>query len=126
MYVSADMEGITGPAGAADVQPGGRDYGRGRSMMAEDVSTAVRGALAAGAHETLVHDAHGPTRDLRPDDPHPRAARAQVTEWDPSAVEATRIVRRQSTTVPTTLLGLPGVTAENGRTIRATGQLPSL
>lgn len=44
----------------------------------------------------------------------------------PSAVEATLTVRWQSTTVPTTLLGLPGVTAENGRTIRATGRLPSL
>ncbi|TGZ16367.1 hypothetical protein DV517_13400 [Streptomyces sp. S816] len=79
----------------ADVQPGGRDDERGRSMMAEDVNAAVRGALAAGAHEILVHYAHGPTRDLRPEDPHPRAACAQVTEWDPSVAEATRTVRRQ-------------------------------
>ncbi|MFF5667302.1 M55 family metallopeptidase [Streptomyces griseofuscus] len=49
-----------------DVQPGGRDHGRGRSMMAEDMNAAVRGALAAGAPEILVHDAaRSPTRDLR-------------------------------------------------------------
>ncbi|MEU3532694.1 M55 family metallopeptidase [Streptomyces murinus] len=109
-----------------DVQPGGRDDERGRSMMAEDVNAAVRGALAAGAHEILVHDAHGPTCDLRPEDPHPRAACAQVTERDPSVSEATRTVRRRSTTAPTTLLGLPGVTAEDGGTIRTTGQPPPL
>lgn len=73
VYVSADMEGITGLVDADDVQPGGRDYERGRSMMAEDVNAAVRGALAAGAHEILVNDAHGPMRNLRPDDLHPRA-----------------------------------------------------
>ncbi|MYR18572.1 M55 family metallopeptidase, partial [Streptomyces sp. SID6137] len=92
-----------------DVQPGGRDDERGRSMMAEDVNAAVRGALAAGAHEILVHDAHGPTCDLRPEDPHPRAACAEMAERDPSVSEETRTVRRQSTTVPMALLGLPGV-----------------
>ncbi|QNT93731.1 M55 family metallopeptidase [Streptomyces griseofuscus] len=100
-HVSADMEGVTGLAGAADVQPGGRDYGRGRSMMAEDMDAAVRGALAAGAHEILVHDAHGPTRDLRPGDPHPRAACAETTEWGPPVAEAIRTVRVTGSGLPT-------------------------
>ncbi|RRQ68951.1 hypothetical protein CQW39_36305 [Streptomyces griseofuscus] len=126
VHVSADMEGVTGLAGAADVQPGGRDRGRGRSMMAEDMDAAVRGALAAGAHEILVHDAHGPTRDLRPDDPHPRAACAGTTEWGPPVAEVIRTARRRSTAVPMALPALPGVAAEHGRTIRATGQPPSL
>lgn len=49
MYLSVDMEGVTGLVGADDAQPGGRDYERGRSMMAEVVNAAVCGALAAGA-----------------------------------------------------------------------------
>ncbi|MFG2118805.1 M55 family metallopeptidase [Streptomyces sp. NPDC048710] len=73
IYLSADMEGITGLVDADDVQPGGRDYERGRSMMAEDVNAAVRGALAAGATDVLVNDARGPMRNLLPEALHPAA-----------------------------------------------------
>jgi D-amino peptidase len=71
IYLSADMEGITGLVDAIDVQPGGADYERGRVMMTEDVNAAVRGALAAGATEVTVNDAHGPMRNLLPDLIHP-------------------------------------------------------
>jgi len=73
VYLSADMEGITGLVDADDVQPGGRDYERGRLMMAEDVNAAIRGAVAAGATEIVVNDAHGPMRNLRPEALHPAA-----------------------------------------------------
>ncbi|MEU9479230.1 M55 family metallopeptidase [Streptomyces sp. NPDC048191] len=73
IYISVDMEGVTGLVDAEDVQPGGRDYERGRSMMAEDVNAAVRGALAAGAGDILVNDAHGPMRNLLPEALHPAA-----------------------------------------------------
>ncbi len=56
IYISADMEGVTGLVDADDVQPGGRDYERGRSMMAKDVNAAIRGALAAGAADITVND----------------------------------------------------------------------
>lgn len=56
IYVSVHMEGVTGLVDADDVRPGGRDYERGRSMMAEDVNAAVRGALTAGAADILVND----------------------------------------------------------------------
>src|ERR1700691_3461961 len=68
------MEGISGLADAHDVQPGGRDYERGRVMMTEDVNAAVRGALAGGAAQVTVNDAHGPMRDLLPALLHPAAA----------------------------------------------------
>lgn len=71
IYISVDMEGVTGLVDADDVQPDGRDYERGRSMMAEDVNAAVRGALAAGAADILVNDAHGPMRNLLPEALHP-------------------------------------------------------
>ncbi|KOV67646.1 peptidase M55 [Streptomyces sp. MMG1121] len=67
------MEGITGLVDADDVQPGGRDYERGRRMMAQDVNAAVRGAVASGATDILVNDAHGPMRNLLPEDLDPAA-----------------------------------------------------
>jgi D-amino peptidase len=73
VYISADMEGITGLVDADDVQPHGRDYERGRVMMTEDVNAAIRGAFNAGAASVLVNDAHGPMRNLRPDVLDPRA-----------------------------------------------------
>jgi D-amino peptidase len=74
VYISADMEGITGLVDAEDVQPPGRDYERGRVMMTEDVNAAIRGAYAAGATSVLVNDAHGPMRNLLPELLDPRAA----------------------------------------------------
>lgn len=73
IYISADMEGVTGLVDADDVQPGGRDYERGRLMMAEDVNAAVRGAVAAGATDITVNDAHGPMRNILPESLHPAA-----------------------------------------------------
>jgi D-amino peptidase len=73
IFISADMEGITGLVDAGDVQPGGRDYERGRVMMTEDVNAAIRGALAAGATAVTVNDAHGPMRNLLTDLLHPAA-----------------------------------------------------
>ncbi|PTM86488.1 M55 family metallopeptidase [Streptomyces sp. VMFN-G11Ma] len=73
IYISADMEGVTGLLDAEDVQPGGRDYERGRLMMAEDVNAAVRGAVAAGATDITVNDAHGPMRNILAESLHPAA-----------------------------------------------------
>jgi D-amino peptidase len=73
IYFSVDMEGVTGLVDADDVQPGGRDYERGRLMMAEDVNAAIRGAVAAGATDITVNDAHGPMRNLLPESLHPAA-----------------------------------------------------
>jgi D-amino peptidase len=73
VYISADMEGITGMVDAQDVQPPGRDYEHGRVMMTQDVNAAVRGAFAAGATDVLVNDAHGPMRNILHDQLDPRA-----------------------------------------------------
>ncbi|OMI34042.1 M55 family metallopeptidase [Streptomyces sparsogenes] len=73
VYISADMEGVTGLVDAEDVQLRGRDYERGREMMTEDVNAAVRGALAAGATHVLVNDAHSSMRNLLADRVHPEA-----------------------------------------------------
>ncbi len=73
VYISADMEGVTGLVDAEDAQPGGRDYEHGRAMMTEDVNAAVGGALAGGATEVVVNDAHGSMRNLLADRMHPEA-----------------------------------------------------
>ncbi len=73
VYISADMEGVTGLVAADDVQPGGQDYQHGRVMMTEDVNAAVRGALAAGATRVVVNDAHSSMRNLLADQIHPEA-----------------------------------------------------
>ncbi|WP_225841682.1 M55 family metallopeptidase [Streptomyces albus] len=74
VYISADMEGVTGLVGADDVQMGGRDYDRGRVMMTEDVNAAVRGALAGGAGEVVVNDTHSTMRNLLVESLHPAAS----------------------------------------------------
>jgi D-amino peptidase len=59
------------------------------------------------------------------------AAVATVLSTRPRAAEATReqstlAVRWQSTSVATTLAGIPGVTTTDSRTTQATGELPAL
>src|SRR5688572_22080829 len=74
VYVSVDMEGISGISGSDQLGPGGAEYGRSRKLMAEDANAAIRGALAAGATEVLVNDSHGGQRNLLPEDLHPDAS----------------------------------------------------
>lgn len=74
VYISADMEGISGIVDMDDTQPAGRDYQQGRKLMTEDINAAVRGALAGGAKEVVVNDAHGPMRNILPEQLHEKAA----------------------------------------------------
>jgi D-amino peptidase len=73
VYISVDMEGISGISGDDQLSAGGSEYGRSRKLMAEDLNAAVRGALEAGATDILVNDSHGGQRNLLPEDVHPAA-----------------------------------------------------
>ena len=73
VYISVDMEGISGISGSDQLALGGSEYGRSRKLMAEDTNAAIRGALAAGATEIVVNDSHGGQRNLLPEDLHPSA-----------------------------------------------------
>ena len=64
VYLSVDMEGITGVAAAKHVQPGEKDYDRFRRLMTQDANAAIEGALAGGAAEVVVSDGHGPMTNL--------------------------------------------------------------
>lgn len=68
VFVSVDMEGLTGVATAADVNPSGRDYEHFRTIMAAETNAAIEGAIGAGATMVVVRDSHGGKTNLRPAD----------------------------------------------------------
>ncbi|HTM29986.1 MAG TPA: M55 family metallopeptidase [Vicinamibacterales bacterium] len=73
VYISVDLEGISGVNGDDQTSAGGAEYGRARKLMAEDSNAAIRGAFAGGATDVLVNDSHGGQRNLLPEDLDPRA-----------------------------------------------------
>ena len=73
VFISVDMEGITGIVHGDQTTPGTAEYGNGCAWMAADVNAAVEGALAAGATEVVVNDSHGSMRNVNPALVHPKA-----------------------------------------------------
>lgn len=64
IYISADLEGVTGVVTGEQLGPGGFEYERFRRFMTEEVLAAIEGARAAGAGEILVSDSHGNGQNL--------------------------------------------------------------
>ena len=73
VYISVDMEGISGVNGDDQTAAGRPEYARARKLMAEDANAAIRGAFEGGATDVLVNDSHGGQRNLLPEDLDPRA-----------------------------------------------------
>lgn len=73
VFISVDMEGISGISGSDQLSASGAEYNRSRRLMADDVNAAIRGALAGGATAIVVNDSHGSMRNLRVEDLHPAA-----------------------------------------------------
>jgi len=73
VFVSVDMEGISGVVDGEQVRDEARDYSTARRWMAEDVNAVIAGLLQAGAGEIVVNDSHGSMRNLVPDDLRPEA-----------------------------------------------------
>jgi D-amino peptidase len=59
VFISVDMEGISGLVRWADVASQGIDYPRNRSLMTRDANAAIAGAFDAGATEVVVEENHG-------------------------------------------------------------------
>lgn len=59
VYISADMEGITGVASADQLSPASFEYAQARQWMTGEVLAAIQGAREAGATEFVVSDSHG-------------------------------------------------------------------
>jgi D-amino peptidase len=59
VYISADMEGITGVASVDQLSPANFEYSQARQWMTAEVLAAIQGAREAGATEFVVSDSHG-------------------------------------------------------------------
>jgi D-amino peptidase len=73
VFISVDMEGIGGIAHSEMTSAEGREYERGRALMAAEVNAAIEGAREAGATDFLVNDSHGSMRNLKVEDLLPPA-----------------------------------------------------
>jgi D-amino peptidase len=67
VFISVDMEGLTGVSNWEDVSRTGKDYDFFRKVMTQEANAAVEGALAAGATDIWVRDSHGSARNILPD-----------------------------------------------------------
>lgn len=67
VFISVDMEGITGITHWEETSRDGKDYDYFRKVMSQEANAAVEGALAAGAAEVWVRDSHGSARNILPD-----------------------------------------------------------
>lgn len=64
VFISVDMEGISGIAAAEDVVPEEPEYDRGTQLLHADANAAVVGAVAGGGESVVVNDSHGSMRNL--------------------------------------------------------------
>lgn len=65
VYISCDMEGISGVVAWDQTgREGQDDYYRARLLMTLEANAAVEGAFDAGATEVLVNDSHGGMRNI--------------------------------------------------------------
>jgi D-amino peptidase len=67
VFISVDMEGITGVVNGDDASRDGKDYDYFRQTMTREANAAIEGALAAGASEIIVRDSHGTALNLLPE-----------------------------------------------------------
>jgi D-amino peptidase len=67
VFLSVDMEGVAGIVAWEQCIAGGDDYAMGRELVLGEVNAAITGAIAAGATEICVNDAHSQMRNLPPD-----------------------------------------------------------
>jgi D-amino peptidase len=81
VFISVDMEGLTGVTTSEECSRSGKDYDYFRGIMTQEANAAIEGALAAGATEVLVRDSHGSARNIIPDLLH-KSARL-LRNWAP-------------------------------------------
>ncbi|PIE35079.1 amino acid amidase [candidate division KSB3 bacterium] len=67
IYISADIEGVTGVTHWDEANKEKHIYKIFQEQMTREVAAACEGALAAGAAEILLKDAHGSGRNILPD-----------------------------------------------------------
>lgn len=73
IYISADMEGVSGIVHSDQTDSTHPSYEHGRKLMIGEVNAAIEGAFRGGAAEVLVNDSHASMRNLLIDELHPDA-----------------------------------------------------
>ncbi|MHC4841383.1 MAG: M55 family metallopeptidase [Planctomycetota bacterium] len=65
IFISADMEGVTGVVHRDQLMPEGKTYERARKLMTADINAAIEGALSVDdSAEFVVCDGHGVMRNI--------------------------------------------------------------
>jgi len=64
VYISADIEGVSGTTSWDEANPSHPSYRQFQQQMTREVAAACEGAIAAGATEITVKDAHGGADNL--------------------------------------------------------------
>jgi D-amino peptidase len=70
VFISVDMEGVSGVVSGDQTAAGGADYNRMRRLMTDEANAAIDGARDAGATEIIVNDSHGSMRNLQIEELH--------------------------------------------------------
>jgi len=73
VYISCDLEGISGVVSPEHAWYGGKDFEMYRRLMTGEVNAAVEGALEGGATDVVVNDAHGPMTNILIEELNPNA-----------------------------------------------------
>ncbi|MGX4670749.1 M55 family metallopeptidase [Cerasibacillus sp. JNUCC 74] len=73
LYISADMEGITGLPDESFVKATMHNYERSRKIMTEEINCVIVAALKKGCTEVLVNDSHSKMNNILIEHLHPEA-----------------------------------------------------
>ncbi|UCH36878.1 MAG: M55 family metallopeptidase [Candidatus Bathyarchaeota archaeon] len=68
IFISVDMEGISGIVHGIQTGQDQLDYGKGRTLMVGDVNAAIDGVLEYADAEITVADGHGGMKNIQPQD----------------------------------------------------------
>ncbi|MFS0782601.1 M55 family metallopeptidase [Bacillus sp. 1P06AnD] len=71
LYMSVDMEGITGLVDHTHVSSDKHNYGRGRAIMTEEANAVAASAFSEGCSEVIVNDSHSKMNNLLIEHMHP-------------------------------------------------------
>lgn len=74
LFVSIDMEGITGLPDYTFVDSSKHNYERARRIMTQEANAIVEGALSSGVKEVLVNDSHSKMNNILVEELHPEAS----------------------------------------------------
>lgn len=74
LFLSVDMEGITGLPDYTFVESNKHNYERARRIMTQEANAIVEGAISKGIKEILVNDSHSKMNNLLVEELHPDAS----------------------------------------------------